>query len=41
MNIMNRKRNHLLSPEFLTGLFCIGALCILFYFTVVIRGKDF
>ena len=41
MNIMNRKRNLLLSPEFLTGLFCIGALCILFYFTVVIRGKDF
>ena len=26
---------------FLTGLFCIGALCILFYFTVIIRGKDY
>lgn len=41
MNRMNRKRSILLSPEFLTGLFCIGALCILFYFTVVIRGKEF
>ena len=41
MNLFNRKRNLLLSAEFLTGLFCIGALCILFYFTVMIRGKDF
>ena len=29
MNLFNRKRNLLLSAEFLTGLFCIGALCIL------------
>ena len=38
MNLFNRKRNLLFSAEFLTGLFCIGALCILFYFTVMIRG---
>lgn len=33
-------RKKLFTAEFLTGLFCIGALIILFYFTAVIRGKD-
>lgn len=30
----------LLTTEFLTGLFFVGALIILFYFTAMIRGKD-
>ena len=34
------RRPKLLSPEFITGLFCLGAFIILFYFTVLIRGKD-
>ena len=34
-------RNILFSPEFLTGLFILGALAILFYFTVIVRGWDF
>lgn len=33
-------RNIFFSPEFLTGLFILGALGILFYFTVIVRGWD-
>lgn len=40
MNQKKHSRLLLLSPEFLTGLFVIGALGILFYFTVVVRGWD-
>ncbi len=35
-----QRRSILLSPEFLIGLFCLGAVAILTYFTLVIRGKD-
>lgn len=40
MNPKKHSRLFLISPEFLTGLFVIGALCILFYFTVIVRGWD-
>ena len=41
MDRAKRRRNIFFSPEFLTGLFILGALGILFYFTVIIRGWDF
>lgn len=40
MNTVSPRRSILRSPEFLIGLFCLGAMVILFYFTVLIRGKD-
>lgn len=40
MITVSPRRSILRSPEFLIGLFCLGAAAILFYFTVLIRGKD-
>lgn len=40
MDNMEIRKKSLLTAEFFLGIFCIGAICILFYFTVMIRGKD-
>lgn len=34
-------KRRIFRSEYFTGLFCIGALVILFYFTVMIKGKDY
>ncbi len=37
---MKKSRTHFFSWEFITGLLCIGALAIVFYFTALVSGRD-